>query len=175
MGTPDSPVIRIHEASVDDIETIRRLADRTWRVCYPGIITESQIDYMLGWMYAADRIRREIESEDIRYLLAESPEPSGFSGFGPGEKAGEIFLHKLYVLPEKQRAGIGSALLAAVVEHCEENDISRISLRVNRRNESAIRAYEKNGFQKTNEVCSDIGGGFVMDDFVMTKSLDDRS
>lgn len=174
---PVSPSPRLRVATADDIETIRDLADRTWRACYPGIISEAQIDYMLGWMYSPEQIRSEIESGEIRYLLAEMAdaepaEPAGFAAFGPDpEDAAGAFLHKLYVLPERQRLGLGSALLAEVERLARTHGSSRLSLRVNRGNEPAIRAYEKNGFRLSHEVCSDIGGGFVMDDFVMVLDL----
>jgi len=171
---PDPPVIR--DATVDDIATIRALADRIWRVCYPGIITVGQIDYMLGWMYAAEKIRAEMESQQVRYLLASlsrGDEPTGFAAYGPGDTPGEIFLHILYIDPDRQRRGLGSALLREVTRRAASDGARRLSLRVNRQNGNAIRSYEKNGFAVTAEVVGDIGGGYVMDDFVMTREIGD--
>jgi len=45
-------------------------------------------------------------------------------------------------------------------------------LGVNRFNEKAIRAYRRNGFAIREELKTDIGGGFVMDDFIMEKGLE---
>lgn len=167
---------RIRLAGLDDIEIIRDLADRTWRVSYPDIISEAQIDYMLDWMYAAEQIRKEIESGGVRYLLAEidDTEPAAFAAFGPDDSGGEssAFLHKLYVLPERQRLGLGSALLREVEQRALSEDFTKLSLRVNRGNDNAVRAYKRNGFRQVRELREDIGGGFVMDDFVMTKDLE---
>jgi hypothetical protein len=44
-------------------------------------------------------------------------------------------------------------------------------LTVNKRNAKAMAAYQRNGFTLTESVVVDIGGGFVMDDYVMTKEL----
>jgi ribosomal protein S18 acetylase RimI-like enzyme len=44
-------------------------------------------------------------------------------------------------------------------------------LNVNKRNTRAIAAYQRNGYVVAERVTLDIGGGFVMDDFVMTKPL----
>jgi hypothetical protein len=41
-------------------------------------------------------------------------------------------------------------------------------LAVNKRNENAIAAYAKHGFAIVESVVKDIGGGFVMDDYVMS-------
>ncbi len=47
----------------------------------------------------------------------------------------------------------------------------RLILSVNKRNIRAIAAYRRNGFIIAESVVTDIGGGFVMDDYVMTKEL----
>jgi diamine N-acetyltransferase len=44
-------------------------------------------------------------------------------------------------------------------------------LRVNRQNQQAIDAYLKHGFTVATLIVEDIGGGFVMDDYVMVKAL----
>jgi tRNA C32,U32 (ribose-2'-O)-methylase TrmJ len=48
---------------------------------------------------------------------------------------------------------------------------SHLVLRVNRHNPTAIAAYRKYGFVIARELQEDIGGGFVMDDYVMIKPL----
>jgi ribosomal protein S18 acetylase RimI-like enzyme len=44
-------------------------------------------------------------------------------------------------------------------------------LQVNKRNEKAIKLYRRAGFAVREEIVVDIGGGFVMDDYVMEKRL----
>ena len=43
---------------------------------------------------------------------------------------------------------------------------------MNRFNEKAIGAYRRNGYAIRQELKTDIGGGFVMDDFIMEKRLE---
>jgi ribosomal protein S18 acetylase RimI-like enzyme len=43
-----------------------------------------------------------------------------------------------------------------------------VSLCVNKKNQKAIRAYERAGFTIAEAVIGDIGGGFVTDDYRMT-------
>ena len=106
----------IRDATLADIGTIRSLADRIWRACYPGIISLEQIEYMLGKMYAPEAIRADLEVKGIRYLLIgpDGEAPLGFAAYGPGETEGEIFLHKLYIDPGRQRLGLGSALIREI-------------------------------------------------------------
>lgn len=57
-------------------------------------------------------------------------------------------IENLYVLPEKQRCGYGSALLAHAIEQCEGNP----SLSVLNINEGAQKLYERAGFVETGSI-----------------------
>lgn len=164
--------IEISKALPEDAEAIRDLAVGIWNACYPEIISREQIDYMLDWMYAPKQIRTEMREEGIVYLRIDDPSGlRGFAAFGPGENAAEIFIHKLYVDPEVQGRGLGSAAIQKIEALSRRRGGRRISLRVNRKNLQAIRVYEKNGFHRDGQIRSDIGGGFVMDDFLLAKDL----
>lgn len=171
---PASPQPVIREAGPADIDIIRDLADRIWRQCYPGIITIEQIEYMLGWMYAAEKIRSEMTSGQAHYLLispAEAAPPAGFAAHGPGEAPGDWLLHKLYIEPAHQRTGLGSALITAVLREAAQSGAKHLSLRVNRANAPAIDTYRRHGFVVMATDRADIGGGFVMDDYVMSRLI----
>jgi hypothetical protein len=50
--------------------------------------------------------------------------------------------------------------------------LKRLRLFVNKHNVQAVRAYLRQGFVFDQDVITDIGDGFVMDDFVMVKHLE---
>jgi diamine N-acetyltransferase len=110
-------------------------------------------------------------SQGIRYdRLLVGDELAGFASYGrPGEQ--ELKLHKLYIHPKHQRRGLGTLLLNHVVQEARLEGYSRLVLSVNKANEAAIAAYQKNGFAIREAVVVDIGSGFVMDDFVMERNL----
>jgi hypothetical protein len=54
-------------------------------------------------------------------------------------------------------------------------DATRLRLRVNKRNAAAIRSYLRSGFVFQEDVVTDIGSGFVMDDYVMEKGIESHS
>ncbi|MGB7769573.1 MAG: bifunctional aminotransferase class I/II-fold pyridoxal phosphate-dependent enzyme/GNAT family N-acetyltransferase [Verrucomicrobiia bacterium] len=185
MNAKDQLKSSVAPATEADLSAIAELAGFIWRACYPGIITRAQIDYMLARMYALDTMREEIRAQGIHYdLLLVDGEPSGFASYGPTEagtlrrgvriaqRAVPTFkLHKLYLLPELHGRGLGSRLL----QHCEQEvratGARRLILSVNRRNPKAIAAYQRNGFVIAESLVTDIGGGFVMDDYIMAKEL----
>jgi GNAT superfamily N-acetyltransferase len=163
---------KILPATTADLPGISGLAGIIWRACYPSIITHAQIDYMLARMYALDVLRDEIRSQAIRYdqLLVDG-KPAGFASYGSTAESGVMKLHKLYLLPELHGRGLGSRLLQHVERETHKLGARRLILSVNKRNAKAIAAYQRNGFGIADSVVTDIGGGFVMDDYIMAKDL----
>ena len=52
-----------------------------------------------------------------------------------------------------------------------EQGCRHLSLTVNKNNTGSIRAYESLGFVNLGPLQTDIGQGFIMDDFLMKKAL----
>ena len=158
----------IRQAAAADIATIIPLAQRIWRAHYPGIISTEQIEFMLASIYAPERITAEMTEGAVIYFVAEQDGTSvGFAAVGPTSDEPTAKLHKLYVLPEHQGRGIGRALMKTVLARASAMGRKDLILAVNKRNEKAIAAYTKWGFQQRGPVMVDIGGGFVMDDYIL--------
>lgn len=166
---PGITLIPVTEAAVT---ALREMACLIWPVAYAGIIPASQIDYMLEWMYAEETIRREIAEESIAYhWITADGEKIGFLAAGPSSVGEPCPLHKFYLLPDRQRCGHGSAAIRALASLVSAAGATSLELRVNRDNTPAIAFYRKNGFEVYAEDCRAIGGGFVMDDFLMRRPL----
>jgi GNAT superfamily N-acetyltransferase len=156
-----------------DLPALAKLAEAIWRACYPGIISVAQIEYMLSKMYSQETLREEINAQGIRfYRLLVAGQGAGFASIGPTNTADVMKLHKLYLLPAWHGRGLGSLLLKHGEAEAVRLGAHRLILSVNKRNIRAIAAYQRNGFMVAESVVTDIGGGFVMDDFVMAKQLD---
>ena len=170
-----SPDLQILPARDQDLPAISALAGVIWRHCYPAILTAAQIDYMLGWMYDVATMRREMREEGVTYERLLSGETLiGFAAWGPADSPGEgkaAKLHKIYLLPDHHGQGRGSRLLNHVIAAAAAQGYATLLLNVNKRNTQAIKAYERNGFRITQSVCNDIGRGYVMDDYVMSRPL----
>lgn len=80
-----------------------------------------------------------------------------------------MFLSKIYIRKDFRRRGIASAFLKQVTE--ESQGLAAIYLTVNKHNAGSIAAYQRFGFETIDSVVTDIGHGYVMDDFIMQKSL----
>ena len=157
-------------ASAADIPLLRSLADRIWRISYPGMISLEQIDYMLGWMYSEETIAAELATGVHWEISLLDEVPVGYLSL-TFQSAGVAELNKLYLLPEHQGRGFGQAMLAHAIELAAARGCMEVRLRVNKRNARALRCYERAGFRIIDSITADIGGGYAMDDFVLACSL----
>ena len=162
-------------ASTEHLAEISALAAVIWRAHYPGIITPAQIDYMLARMYDVDTMlrceldeRRGVVPRAGRWRHCAASPPSA-----PGaDFATEFKLHKLYVHPRlatprtRQRAAEG----VRVRRPRPRRDHAHAERQQAQRN-VALAAYRRRGFAIRESIVVDIGGGFVMDDYVMVKRL----
>jgi ribosomal protein S18 acetylase RimI-like enzyme len=166
------PCFEIRPARHDEIAVVTGLAHAIWHAHYPGIITVEQIDYMLALGYSTDALQRFLARPDRGLELAVvDGEPAGFAAWLVTDDPGEAKLDKLYVLQSRQRLGLGGRLLRRVAGLARATGATTLILNVNKRNVQAIRAYEKHGFVIRASVVADIGGGFVMDDYIMARRL----
>ncbi len=162
--------IEISPLRLDEAEVLAELARAIWLAHYPAIISLAQIDYMLDQRYKPGLIKQLLARGDLWLAARADDELVGFA-HGMELQDGDFKLDKLYVGTDWQRHGIGGELIAKVASHARKHGCNRLLLRVNRQNQQAIDAYLKHGFTVATIIVEDIGHGYVMDDYVMTKEL----
>lgn len=162
--------IDIKPVTPPDVPAIAALAREIWQASYPGIITQAQIDFMLEQRYGHERLYDDLE--DLHKWLDQAFYLDRRVGFAFSEiDRGEFKLDKLYIHPDVQRQGVGGQLIGHVAERARKLGYPCVILQVNKRNEKAINSYRKYGFVIRAATVDDIGGGYVMDDYVMEKKL----
>lgn len=168
------PSLELVPVSTPELEDrARAVAWGAWPSTYRGIIPEAQIGYMIERMYSPETIRGETAAGSPFYLLRADGRDAGICSFdlakrGTGNSAE---LHKIYLLPAWRGRGIGNWLLAEMAARAKAAGASSMWLRVNKLNLRAQKAYKAAGFSNVRAVCTDIGEGFVMDDFVFARRL----
>lgn len=158
----------IRRATIADCELINKLANEVFPATYKEILSPEQLDYMMGWMYAPENIRKQMEEEDHVYFIAyEECEPTGYVSVQQQDE--NVFhLQKIYVLPRFQGAGLGSKLFDQAVKYIKEVHPSPCLMELNvNRNNKALRFYERKGMKKVREGDFPIGNGYYMNDYIM--------
>ena len=154
-----------------DRRQVANLARAIWMPHYAPIIGRAQVDYMLAHMQSEAAIADQIASGYEYYLAIKADRALGYAALVPEPTNGQGQLSKIYVLPAEGRAGIGGLLLAHVEQRCRELNLNRLWLTVNRHNAVALAFYRRHGFSEAGRQVTDIGSGYVMDDWVMEKNL----
>lgn len=155
------------------VTAVVALADVIWREHYTPIIGEAQVEYMLRHVHCAQTIARELDEGALYYLIHHGEETVGYFCVKP--EASQLFLSKLYILKSRRGSGIGRQAMELIRHVAAERGLDVIRLTVNRDNSASIAAYRNWGFEVTGEVCADIGGGFVMDDYAMELRLEPQA
>ena len=81
----------IRQATINDVETIRQIADETWWAAYGPILAHDQVAFMLAEIYAAEKLTTQIENKLQTYLLLiEDKHPVAFAAYSPRDEDAEI-------------------------------------------------------------------------------------
>lgn len=162
----------IVSVNIEDINTIRQIAERSWKIAYAEIISEVQFDYMINKFYSFEALKEAISEGPQQFILYyENNVPMAFASYQtdfPNHK--QTKLHKLYVAPEGQGLGIGNKLINWIVDIALKQDSNQLILNVNKYNK-AISFYQKMGFEILKPEVVEIGEGYIMDDYVMGKNI----
>jgi ribosomal protein S18 acetylase RimI-like enzyme len=161
-----------------EFPVLRELADTIWRQHYAGIISAAQIDYMLAGRFSDEALREHVRAAD-RWLelLRVSGTPVGYCGYelasidGEERAAADMKLGQLYVLESHRGMGLGRFMLSHVESLARDLGRRVLFLQVNKQNTTAIGFYRAAGFEVIRDAVFEIGGGFVMDDYVMAKGV----
>lgn len=148
-----------------DFKEVQQLASEIWNDNYKGIISQEQIDYMLNLMYNSERLQQDLNEGYQWELIINKREVIGYLAYVI-KNDNRVFLSKIYLKTTAQGLGIGKQALNRTKNYAKENNCTAVYLTVNKGNKKGIRAYDNIGFNIINEEVTDIGKGYVMDDYV---------
>lgn len=152
-----------------DFFRIEQLANIVWHEHYITIISLEQIDYMLKKYNSVKAIEERAQVGVLFFLMTFNAIPVGYLSLEL--KTDFLYISKLYLLKEFREKKIAKQAMFYSESFAKEHAFSIIKLHVNKYNTNAILVYEKMGFIKEADVITDIGNGFIMDDYLMMKFL----
>lgn len=151
----------------DEIIQISNLAGKIFKDHFTPIIGSEQVDYMLSKFQSEEALTQQINSGYKYVLVLQDNDLAGYFGIKPEGK--RLFLSKFYLDKKYRGIGISRKMLEEIIN--TSKGVSSIYLTVNKQNEGPINIYKKFGFEIIDSVETDIGSGFIMDDYIMEKIL----
>lgn len=154
----------------EQLTILANLADEIWHEYFPCILTPEQIDYMVDKFQSRHAMADQMAHQNYRYyFISLDGTPVGYIGIQPGD--GKLFLSKLYLKKEYRGQGLASRAFDFLEELCQKEGLRAIWLTVNKYNDHSLAVYRRRGFQTVRSQVTDIGRDFVMDDYVLEKTL----
>lgn len=159
-------MIKFEFVKEEQIPSLAVLASEIWHEYWQKLLSPEQIDYMVENFQSEHSIREQIAKEGYSYyFILQDNTTAGYFGICP--KDGYLFLSKLYLKKDFRNHGIGRQAFEEIKTLTSKAGFNKIRLTVNKYNSNTIKAYEKWGLSTIDAVVTDIGSGFVMDDYIM--------
>ncbi|MGV3463732.1 MAG: GNAT family N-acetyltransferase [Heyndrickxia sp.] len=133
----------IRKMQLEDIPQVQNVAKISWNATYEGIIPSAVQESFLKSAYNDEMMKRRFERSIIFVAEAEG-QVVGFANFSPLKENGEAELGAIYLYPDYQGNGIGTALLNKGIQVLE--GVKEIYINVEKDNQIGTRFYQAKGF-----------------------------
>ncbi|MCF2555505.1 GNAT family N-acetyltransferase [Faecalicatena contorta] len=162
----------LRQAKTDsEIQDIAILANEIWHQHFIPIIGEAQVEYMVEKFQSYPAIKSQIKNDGYEYYQIFSGHTmAGYTGIHQENNA--LFLSKLYIKKDFRGQHLATKALDFLIQLCKERGLGKIWLTCNKYNSNTLTVYDHLGFVITDEQVADIGNGFVMDDYILTYTVE---
>ncbi len=171
MQTSDPRILLTPIRTAEEIRVVADLAENVWIEHYTPLIGAAQVAYMIEKFQSVPAITEQIKQGYRYYLMQYYGISAGYTAVLLETAEKSLFLSKIYVEKAYRGKHLTSQTIAALKKICREEGLEKIWLTVNKGNYSSIAVYEHLGFVKVRDVVTDIGGGYVMDDYIMEVTI----
>lgn len=156
-----------------DMQLVADIAAPIWHETYDVLLPAGQTDYMIEKFQSVSAIEEQTASMNYHYyLLYLEEKAAGFIALVPDHaQTGDLFLSKIYISKDCRGQGVMGYAVAFARTQAAAWKQNKIWLTVNKDNTHAQEVYRHYGFTVTDRKVADIGGGYVMDDNIMTMHL----
>ena len=152
---------------MQDVQAIKELLRETWHDTYASLLPKTAIEEITSEWHAPALLAEQIRSSDIYFATArEGATVVGVITARQHEDA--IVVARLYVRPQRQRRGIGRALLESSYQAF--SGAERVRLTVEADNRKGFAFYAKQGFLEVARNSEEIAGA-RLENVIMEKRL----
>lgn len=149
--------MQFREATPDDVDSIRRVAQASLEASYAPALDKDRIENAFEHWYNHDRVVSRLEAPEVQYYVLDDGEVVAFSEceHDEADEVGE--LHWLHVHPDHRGHGYGQRLLEETERALFDRGATRIEGYVLAVNQAGNEFYQEHGFHKTGERTVDMG------------------
>ncbi|PID15660.1 GNAT family N-acetyltransferase [Sporosarcina sp. P34] len=145
----------VREMVSEDIEKVQDIARESWHATYEGIIPRSIQDRFLDAAYATTMMNTRLQTSKL-FVAEVDHKVMGFADFSTLDEDGKSELRAIYLYPDQQGKGMGSALIQKGIEVLK--DMREILVEVEKENIVGRNFYEAKGFEVVKEYDENFDG-----------------
>lgn len=147
------------------IHEVADLAEKIWHQHFTPIIGEDQVNYMVEKFQSYPAIKEQLTNGYEYFQIINDGVFCGYTGVHAENDS--LFLSKLYLEKESRGQHLATKAFEFLKELCRERGLKKIWLTCNKYNANTLAVYEHLGLTITRSEVTDIGNGFVMDDYIL--------
>lgn len=161
--------ISINQAlTSDQIKNVSDFAMNVWHEYFPGLLSDQQIDYMCNLFNTPKAMQDNIDNHQYQYYsVDEDGLTIGYIALQDHDD--DLFLSKLYLSKQARGKGIASKMMDFVINEAKKRRYAKIRLTCNKYNKHSLDIYDHYGFTIVDSDQTDIGNGYIMDDYILEK------
>ena len=147
--------ITIRKMQKEDTKQVQNIAKTTWNATYEGIIPIEIQNNFLKSAYNDEMMKQRLERSFL-YVAEVEGKVVGFANYSPVRDGGKVELAAIYLYPEFQGKGIGTALLKQAIKELEGT--KEIYINVEKDNKIGMSFYVAKGFEIVKEFDDEFDG-----------------
>jgi ribosomal protein S18 acetylase RimI-like enzyme len=134
----------IRKMKTEDIPDVQKVAIASWKSTYEGIIPAEIQKRFLRTAYREAMMKKRLDRSFL-FVAEADGKIVGFADYLPVKPDGTAELSAIYLYPEYQGKGLGTALLMEGIKNLE--NVKAISADVEKENKMGVAFYQDKGFQ----------------------------
>ncbi len=147
--------LQIKECRLSDMEKIKYISEKTFSETFSDLNTKEDMENYLKENFSYKQIERELNNDGSIFFVAEEGKNTAAYmkvNFDKAQTeaghANTLEIQRIYVLQANKGKQIGKRLIQKAIEVANNNNLNYLWLGVWENNHSAIKFYEKQGFEK---------------------------
>lgn len=145
----------IRKMTNEDIKQVQSIAKKSWNATYEGIIPEKIQNNFLAMAYSDEMMQHRL-NQSFMYVAKSDSDLVGFANFTSVDENGLSELSAIYLDPDCQNRGVGTALLHEGIHNID--GLKEIRLEVEKENKIGMEFYNAKGFEVVEEYDEDFDG-----------------
>lgn len=155
-----------------ELAQVSAFSKTIWAQSYvPEVLTPEEAAHFWAAAYSEEAMLQDMQQGGRYFWVVKGGERIGFCSLRLDPSSSTARLGKLYLRAEDQGQGHGQRVIEALKSRCIEASCSYLWLYVFRKNQRAIKAYQRAGFHIIRYETTDAGCGFFYEDAVMALDI----